>query len=172
MKLFLSARRCVGKASALVLACALLIAVSPVARAVTIERVVSPGGIEAWLVRSPAPMIALEFSILGSADQDPADKPGLSYMAASLLDEGAGPYDAMAFHERLESRAIELSFRAGRDYLRGTLRTLKENSDAAFDYLRLALVEPRFDAESVDRIRAQILFRQRRDIGSHIAHAS
>jgi zinc protease len=163
MKLFLSARRCAYKASALVFACALLIVLSPSARAVTIERVVSAGGIEAWLVRSPAPMIALEFSILGSADQDPADKPGLSYMAASLLDEGAGPYDAMAFHERLESRAIELSFRAGRDYLRGTLRTLKENSDAAFDYLRLALVEPRFDTEAVERIRGQILSQLRRD---------
>ena len=40
---------------------------------------------------------------------------------------------------RLERKAIELSFRAGRDYLRGTLRTLKENRDEAFDYLRLAL---------------------------------
>src|SRR5438270_13833551 len=113
MKLVLSARRCAGKASALVFACALLIAVSPVARALTIERIVSRGGIEAWLVRNPAPMIALEFSILGSADQDPADKPGVAHMAASLLDEGAGPYDALAFHERLERRAIEISFRAG-----------------------------------------------------------
>ena len=67
-------------------------------------------------------------------------------MATSLLDEGAGPYDAMAFHERLERKAIELSFRSGRDYFRGTLRTLKENRDEAFDYLRLALTEPRFDA--------------------------
>ena len=68
-------------------------------------------------------------------------------MATSLLDEGAGPYDAMAFHDRLERKAIELSFRSGRDYFRGTLRTLKENRDEAFDYLRLALTEPRFDAE-------------------------
>jgi len=35
-------------------------------------------------------MIALEFSMLGSADQDPADKPGIAHMAASLLDEGEG----------------------------------------------------------------------------------
>ena len=130
----------------------------------TIERVVSPGGIEAWLVRDPTlPLIAIEFAMRGSADQDPADKPGVANLATSLLDEGAGPYDAMAFHERLERKAIELSFRSGRDYFRGTLRTLKENRDEAFDYLRLALTEPRFDAKAVERMRAQIMSRLRRE---------
>jgi zinc protease len=84
-------------------------------------------------------------------------------MAASLLDEGAGPYDSTAFHDRLERHAIELSFRAGRDYFRGTLRMLKENRDEAFDYLRLSLTEPRFDAADVERIRAQIVSRLRRE---------
>ena len=155
-------RGLVGTIAAL-LAGALLFGAAPAARAVTIERVISPGGIEAWLVRSSAPMIALEFAILGSADQDPADKPGVANLVASLLDEGAGPYDAMAFHGRLERRAIEISFRAGRDQLRGTLRSLKENREEAFDYLRLALTEPRFDAEAVERMRTQILSRLRRE---------
>ena len=87
-------------------------------------------------------------------------------MVASLLDEGAGDLDAKAFHERLERKAIELSFRAGRDHFRGTLRTLKENRDEAFDCLRLALTEPRFDAEAVERIRAQIISRLRRETTS------
>jgi zinc protease len=142
----------------------LLCFAAPPARAMTIERVVSPGGIEAWLVRDHAlPQIVVEFAILGSADQDPADKPGVANMASSLLDEGAGPFDATAFQERLERKAIELSFRAGHDYLRGTLRTLKDNRDEAFDYLRLSLTEPRFDAEAVERIRAQIMSRLRRE---------
>ncbi len=141
----------------------LVLAASP-AGAMTIQRVVSPGGIEAWLVHDSAlPLIAVEFAFLGSADQDPAGKPGVASMATSLLDEGAGPFDAAAFHDRLERRAVELSFRAGRDYLRGTLRTLKDHRDEAFDYLRLALSEPRFDAADVERIRAQIVARLRRD---------
>jgi zinc protease len=141
----------------------LVLAASP-AGAMTIQRVVSPGGIEAWLVHDSAlPLIAVEFAFLGSADQDPAGKPGVASMATSLLDEGAGPFDAAAFHDRLERQAIELSFRAGRDYLRGTLRTLKDHRDEAFDYLRLALSEPRFDAADVERIRAQIVARLRRD---------
>ena len=138
---------------------------APAARAMTVERVISPGGIEAWLVRDHTlPLIAVEFAFLGSADQDPMDKPGVASMATSLLDEGAGPFDANAFHDRLERKAIELSFRAGRDYLRGTLRTLAENRDEAFDYLRLALNEPRFEPAAVERLRAQMMARLRREI--------
>jgi zinc protease len=146
---------------------AMLALAASAAGAMTIERVVSPGGIEAWLVRDHAlPLIALEFAFRGSADQDPAGKPGVANMATSLLDEGAGPYDAAAFQGRLENKAIELSFRAGRDHLRGTLRTLKDNRDEAFDYLRLALTEPRFDAPAVERIRAQIVSRLQREATS------
>ncbi len=137
---------------------------TPAAQAMTIERVVSPGGIEAWLVRDSAlPLIAVEFAVLGSADQDPPGKPGVASMAPSLLDEGAGPFDAAAFQNRLERKAIELSFRSGRDYLRGTLRTLKDNRDEAFDYLRLALTEPRFDDAAVERTRAQTMSRLQRE---------
>jgi zinc protease len=147
------------------LAAGVMLALAPVdARAMTIERVVSPLGIEAWLVQDRTlPLIALDFAIRGSADQDPADKPGVANMATSLLDEGAGPFDAAAFQDRLESKAIELDFRAGRDYLRGTLRTLKANRDEAFDYLRLALTEPRFDPPVVERIRAQLMSRLQRE---------
>ena len=64
----------------------------------TIERVVSPGGIEAWLVREPSvPLIAVDFAFRGGANQDPADKPGVANMVAALLDEGAGELDAKAF---------------------------------------------------------------------------
>ncbi len=148
----------------LVAGAAIALAALP-ARAMTIERVVSPFGIEAWLVSDRTlPLIAVEFAFRGSADQDPPDKPGIANMATSLLDDGAGPFDANAFHDRLERKAIELSFRAGRDYLRGTLRTLAENRDEAFDDLRLALTEPRFDAAAVERMRAQVISRLRREI--------
>jgi zinc protease len=79
-----------------------------------------------------------------------------------LLDEGAGDLDAKTFHARLERKAIELGFQAERDTLRGTLRTLTENKDEAFDYLRLAVTQPRFDQSDVEVIRAQILSMLRR----------
>jgi zinc protease len=133
------------------------------ALATTIERVVSPGGIEAWLVHEPAvPMIAVDFAFGGGAAQDPAGKAGAANLVASLLDEGAGDLDSKTFHARLERKAIELGFQAERDMLRGTLRTLTENRDEAFDYLRLALTAPRFDQTDVEIIRSQILSNLRR----------
>jgi zinc protease len=133
------------------------------ALATTIERVVSPGGIEAWLVHEPAvPMIAVDFAFGGGAAQDPAGKAGTANLVASLLDEGAGDLDSKTFHARLERKAIELGFQAERDTLRGTLRTLTENRDEAFDYLRLALTAPRFDQTDVEIIRSQILSNLRR----------
>ena len=133
------------------------------ALATTIERVVSPGGIEAWLVREPAiPMIAVDFAFVGGAVQDAAGKGGTANLVASLLDEGAGDLDSKAFHTRLERKAIELGFQAERDTLRGTLRTLTENRDEAFEDLRLAVTAPRFDQTDVEIIRAQILSNLRR----------
>lgn len=134
------------------------------AAATTIERVVSPSGIEAWLVREPSvPLIAMNFAFRGGASQDPADKPGLATMAAGLLDEGAGDLDSRTFHERLEAKAIELGFTAGRDHFGGSVRTLTENKDEAFDLLRLSLTAPRFEQVDIDRVRNQVLSMLRRE---------
>jgi zinc protease len=52
------------------------------AHATTIERVVSPGGIEAWLVHEPAvPLIAIDFAFSGGAIQDPVGKAGTDGVA-------------------------------------------------------------------------------------------
>jgi zinc protease len=120
--------------------------------------VVSHGGVEAWHVESDVvPLIAVAFTFEGGSAQDPAGKSGVAQMLARLLDEGAGPYQSDAFQERLAARAIELSFNAGNDAVGGSLKTLVKHADEAFDLLRLALVEPRFDADSIERVRAQTI---------------
>jgi zinc protease len=149
---------------ALVIMTLALISAAPAfAGASRIERIVTPAGIEIWLVRDRnLPMMSLEFSFLGGAAQDPADKPGVANLAAGLLDEGAGELDAAVFHERLEERAISLAFGAKRDHLRGSIRTLSENRDQAFELLRLALTAPRFDGQELERVRAALLAQLRR----------
>jgi zinc protease len=132
--------------------------------AAKIQRLVSPGGIEAWFVQdATVPLIAMEYAFGGGASQDPAGKPGVGNMVADLLDEGSGDLDSKTFHERLERRAIELSFSSTRDYFRGSLRMLKDNKDEAYDLLRMALTSPHFDTADVERIRAQVLSGLRRD---------
>jgi zinc protease len=120
--------------------------------------VVSPGGVEAWHVQSDVvPLIAVAFTFEGGSAQDPADKPGVAQMLSRLLDEGAGEYSSDAFQERLAARAIELSFNAGNDAIGGSLKTLVKHADEAFDLLRLALSEPRFDDDAIERVRAQTI---------------
>ncbi|MGY4431029.1 zinc protease [Bradyrhizobium sp. F1.13.1] len=130
--------------------------------ATKIQRLVSSRGILAWFVQdATVPLIAMEYAFGGGASQDPTDKPGVGYMVSGLLGEGSGDLESQTFHERLDRRAIELNFGSTRDHLRGTLRTLEDNRDEAFDLLRMALTSPRFDAADVERIRASMLAKLR-----------
>ena len=132
--------------------------VARAAEAVEIERVVSSRGVEAWLVQEDAvPLIAMSFAFVGGAAQDPDGKPGVANMLSALLDEGAGSLDSEAFQLALGENSIGLSFSAGRDTFRGSMRTLLETRQEATRLLKLALTEPRFDPEPVERMRAQIL---------------
>jgi zinc protease len=148
----------------LILPLLLAVALVPQAAAMKIERVTSPGGIEAWLVREAMlPMVAIEFTFRGGAALDPPGKEGRALMAMNLLTEGAGDLDSQAFAAQLEDRAIAMDFEAGADSLQGSLKTLNEHRDAAIDLLRLAMVKPRFDAADLERVRASTLSTIARD---------
>lgn len=127
------------------------------AQAMDIQKVVSPKGIEAWLVEDHTlPMLALQFGFKGGASQDPVDKTGLAYFVSGMLDEGAGELKSQEFHEKLQNLAIEISFDASQDVMAGGLKTLSKNKDEAFRLLHLAISEPRMDQDAVERIREQI----------------
>ena len=150
--------------AAAALAALALFAEAPAASAMTIEKIVSPSGIEAWLVQEHSvPLVALNYAFHGGSAQDEADRAGTANLAADLLDEGAGDLDGKTFHERLENHAIELGFNVARDYFYGSLRTLNDNRDEAFDLLHLALSAPRFETDAVERVRGQMLSVLRRD---------
>ncbi len=134
------------------------------AGAVDIQRVESPGGIEAWLVEEHSiPIIAVEIAFDGGGALDPRGKEGLANLLSGLLDEGAGDLDSQAFQGRLEELAIRLGFDSYRDTFWASLKTLTENRDEAFALLGLALTAPRFDTDAVERVRGQVLSGLRRD---------
>jgi zinc protease len=122
-----------------------------------VERVVSPRGVEAYLLSEPSiPFLSLSLQFRGGAALDPAGEEGLAYMVSGLLDEGAGDLDSQAFQTELEDLAIRLSFDASHDQVSGQLKTLTEHRERAFELLGLALSAPRFAPEPVERIRNQI----------------
>jgi len=126
--------------------------------AVNIQEVRSDSGVTAWLVEDySVPIVTISFNFEGGTSQDPAGKEGLANLMSGLFDEGAGELEADAFQQTLDRAGAEMSFRADRDAISGTMRMLAEKRDEAFGLLALALAQPRFDQAPTDRIRAQIL---------------
>ncbi len=129
-----------------------------------IERVVSPGGIAAWLVSDRRiPVVSMQMAFRGGAALDPAEKLGRANLATRLLDEGAGPYDSQEFQRRVEDISASLGFDDGRDTTGGWVKTLSRHRTEAFDLLRLAMTAPRFDAEPLERARSAVLGRLKRN---------
>ncbi|MBI1383616.1 MAG: insulinase family protein [Rhizobiales bacterium] len=152
----------IGRAARLVAFALLAIATvslqSSKAEAVNIQRVVSPLGIEAWLVEEHGlPLVAMQFAFRGGATQDPDGRPGVAHFLTTMLDEGAGDLDAKVFQERTEDLAMRLSFDTGRDQFTGSFQSLAEHLDEGADLLRLALTQPRFDADALERMRTRLL---------------
>lgn len=135
------------------------VSVSTSARAaVEIQEVVSPGGITAWLVEEDSiPFTALEIRFRGGSSLDEAGKRGATYLMTALIEEGAGDLDARGFAEAREALSASYEFDVYQDALSISARFLSENRDEAIALLREALINPRFDQDAIDRVRAQVL---------------
>jgi zinc protease len=128
------------------------------ARALDVQTLPAPRGEQVWYVSDHTlPMIAMTVAIPAGSSYDPQGKDGLASFAANLLDEGAGRLNSDAYHTALAVRAIKLSVSPDRDFLIVQLVTLTENAKDAFRLLGMALSKPRFDADAIQRVRAQIL---------------
>jgi zinc protease len=137
---------------------AAFLAVAAPAGAVEVKALTTPAGIGLWLVEDrTAPVISMSFSFEGGAGQDPAGKEGLAQLMAALLDQGAGTYDAAGFKSRQDDLAARLGFSVSVDRFTGTVRMLRAYRDDSIALLRLALREPRFDGDAVQRARRQFV---------------
>jgi zinc protease len=134
--------------------------------AIDIQKVVSPGGIEAWLVQDKTlPVISMRFNFDAGSSYDPPDKPGLAVMLSGMLTKGAGELDEEAFQQLLQNRSIDLDFNVYSDNFYGDLSTLSPRKDEAFALLRDALNAPRFDAQPFQRLKEQITASIKRNRG-------
>ncbi|MBD0415697.1 M16 family metallopeptidase [Oryzicola mucosus] len=126
--------------------------------AVKIQEVKSDKGVTAWLVEDySVPIVAVQFAFEGGSTQDPVGKEGLANLMTGLFDEGAGDLDSDAFQIKLDDAGAEMSFKESNDAVSGSMRMLADKKDEAFDLLKLAVQQPRFDQAPMDRIRNQIV---------------
>lgn len=88
---------------------------------------------------------------------DPIGKEGLATLAAATLDEGAGEYESTKFRDLLDKYNISLSFSASRHYLTLSLSFMNFDADYAAYLTSLALTKPRFDEDSIELMKKQII---------------
>ena len=120
--------------------------------------VVKAAGVDAWLESDgTVPVAAIAFRIEGGAAFDPPALQGRARMAATLLTEGAGPYDAAAFKKKLADLSASIEIQATQDAVVGNLYALTDTIEEAAELLGLALTEPRFDPDPLERARASYI---------------
>ena len=130
---------------------------APARADVDIQELTSPGGFDAWLVEShEIPFVALELRFRGGASLDAPGKRGATNLMGALLEEGAGDLDSQAFNRRAEELAVSFSYSVSDDAVSVSARFLTENREEAIDLLRDSLINPRFDQDAIDRVRAQV----------------
>lgn len=148
----------------LVAAAAAVTLSAPAWAEIDIQQIETPGGVAAWLVEEPAiPFLALEIVFRGGMSLDQADMGGAVNLMTALLEEGAADMDARAFAAARDDLAASFRFSASDDSVSVSARFLSETTDDAVALLRAALVEPRFDGDAVERVRAQVLSGLRSD---------
>lgn len=138
----------------------------PSAALLKVETVETPAGTTAWLMEDRTlPIITLHFEWRGGTAQDPEALQGLTLLMASLLNEGAGPYDSRAFQDRLSFLGTEMRFDADRDSITAEIRMLRPHRNESLALFRSALSEPRFDEEAIMRMKHELktLIRMRRE---------
>ena len=127
---------------------------SPALAIEPVQRIVSPGGIEALLIEShEVGLISMRISFKGGALQDPADKPGVAYFVGYMFNEGAGDFSPTELMRRRTRIGSSFSGSALGERIHINFSAPSVQRDEAFRLLKLAIASPRFDAEPMERAR-------------------
>ena len=144
------------RALALAAFIAMLPSSAPSADMPRIDELVTSKGIKAWFVEEHSvPIVAIKFAFIGGAAQDPDGKEGLADLLCALLAEGAGDLNAAAFKRELSGLGAQLSLSSGRDTIIGGFGILSKRLQPSVELFRKALIAPRFDPATIDRVRGQ-----------------
>jgi predicted Zn-dependent peptidase len=110
-------------------------------------------GLTVWLVeRHSLPIVSMEVVVqVGSAD-DPADKGGLAYQTANMVDEGAGKRGALDIARDIDRLGATLHSGAFADYSFVQLTALKKNLAPAAAILGDVLATPTFSPVEWKRV--------------------
>jgi predicted Zn-dependent peptidase len=112
--------------------------------------------IQVW-TKPELPLVAIEVQFNPGRPIVDIEKVGVAELMSSMLDEGAGDRDTLAFSSALQSLGATLGAGAGAETLNVTMQTLKRNLDKSAALLGDAIRKPRFSPEDFERVKQQTL---------------
>lgn len=112
-----------------------------------------PSGMTVWLVeRHALPMVSVTLAVPSGAAADPPEKPGLAFVTADMLDEGAGSRSALELSSAVNDLGASLGLGATADGSFASLTVLKKNLGPAFGLLADVVARPRFEPKEWKRV--------------------
>jgi zinc protease len=123
-------------------------------------------GLDVHVLRRPeVPIASLRLAMPGGLLAEDESTSGLGRFLASMWTRGTVSHSASAFARTVEDLAAEVEGFSGRNSIGLTLDCLSETLEPAFDLMADALLEPRFDADEIERERRETLaaLERRRD---------
>jgi zinc protease len=118
-----------------------------------------PNGLRVFVVsdsREPAVTVRLVIPSAGSI-LDPAGKPGVAQMAASLLTQGTTKRSAREIAEAIDFVGGSLNANVGKDATAITLDVVKKDLNTGLDLLSDVVLHPAFREDEIERQRQQLL---------------
>ncbi len=103
------------------------------------------------------PAVSLRLFVRGGGAQDPAAKPGVAYLAATLLDQGTTTRNAEQIATAIDSIGGVIGAGASSDYTSITAAVMKDSLGVALDLVSDLARNPAFANEEIERQRQQIL---------------
>jgi zinc protease len=103
------------------------------------------------------PAVSLRLFVRGGGAQDPVSKPGVAYLAASLLDQGTTTKNAEQIATTIDSIGGAIGSGASSDYTSITAAVMKDSLGLALDLVSDLARNPAFANEEIERQRQQIL---------------
>lgn len=127
-----------------------------------IARAVFDNGLRVWsLAHTTVPVATALLVIRCGASGDPSGKPGLAGVAADLLDEAAGPYDAIQLADAFARLGSQLITEVGSDVVTFGFTTLDRFFPQALALLGEVMQRPRLAESDLARVRELRLSRLR-----------
>ena len=130
-------------------------------------------GLGIVVVEKPGlPMVAFGLLIGSGGANDPPDRPGLTQMTGSMLQEGTNTRTSQQIAEEMEALGAHLESDASREYVLLLADTMTSHWETALTVVADVVRNPTFPDEELERLRRERLTDLRRIADSPVAIAS